>query len=66
MRKLQLSSLDKDDSVTPDKMISFCKKLLAATEGIEESFNGTIIQVTTFYSVLSDGTMCLPWSAKLD
>lgn len=61
--QFRLLTLTKDDSVTPDRMIECLEKLLSeGATGLElADLNLTI---TTYYSVLADGTVCIPWDWK--
>ncbi|XP_053693984.1 T-cell activation inhibitor, mitochondrial [Sabethes cyaneus] len=61
IKQFQLVSLDKDDSVTPDRMIECLEKMIA-TDGLE--LNDIHLNITTYYSVLTDGTVCIPWNWK--
>ncbi|XP_058452037.1 T-cell activation inhibitor, mitochondrial [Malaya genurostris] len=61
MKQFQLFSLDKDDSVTPDRMIECLEKLIASDE---LELNDIHLNITTYYSVLNDGTVCIPWNWK--
>lgn len=60
---LRLKSLTKDDSVNPDRMIIALEKLIAARL---ESLRNIHLNITNYYSVLSDGTVCIPWDFELD
>lgn len=57
VKKLGLALLTKDDSVDPDRMIECLKRLL----DIDIRLNNCNLHITHYYSVLSDGTMCIPW-----
>lgn len=61
IKQFSLLSLSKDDSVTPDRMIECLQKLIA-TRGLE--LNDIHLNITTYYSVLNDGTVCIPWDWK--
>ncbi|XP_055614506.1 T-cell activation inhibitor, mitochondrial isoform X2 [Uranotaenia lowii] len=61
LKKFRMLSLEKDDSVTPDRMIECLEKMIS-TEGLE--LNDIHLNVTTYYSVLADGTVCIPWDWK--
>lgn len=61
IKQFSLLSLSKDDSVTPDRMIECLQKLIA-TRGLE--LNDINLNITTYYSVLNDGTVCIPWDWK--
>ncbi|KAH8324979.1 hypothetical protein KR074_004014, partial [Drosophila pseudoananassae] len=56
--ELELQRLSKDDSVTPDKMIFALHHLLHS--GIR-SCRGLSLHVTNYWSVPTDGIVCIPW-----
>lgn len=58
--KLQTTSLLKDDNITPELMIECMQRLLKS----EMKLYNLNLHVTTYYSVLSDGTVCIPWNFK--
>lgn len=60
---LNLKSLTKDDSVTPDKMIQTLDKLILTNL---KSLENIHLNITNYYSVLTDGTVCIPWDFELD
>lgn len=62
MTELNLHSLTKDDSIDPNKMIACLQRLLVS--GID--LNYTVLHITHYYSVLSDGTACIPWDWTLE
>lgn len=62
IEKLELTMLTKDDSVDPDRMIDCLKRLLDA----DIRLNNCNLHITHYYSVLSDGTMCIPWDWKFE
>ncbi|XP_030386479.1 T-cell activation inhibitor, mitochondrial [Scaptodrosophila lebanonensis] len=55
---LCLHNLTKDDSVTPDKMILTLRHLLKSES---KSFRDISVHVTNYYSVMTDGIVCIPW-----
>lgn len=57
--ELQLQSLSKDDSIDPNKMISCLNRLLSVRD--ELRLQQTVLHITHYYSVLTDGTACIPW-----
>lgn len=65
MEELQLAALHKDDSVTPDLMTSCLRRLLEHKYQLSGYLKQTHVQVTNYYSVLSDGEICIPWDFKL-
>lgn len=64
IQEIQLKSLTKDDSIDPSKMIDCLVKLLAAHSQFK--LKNTILHITHYYSVLSDGTVCIPWDWILE
>lgn len=65
IEELELLSLHKEDNVTPDLMIACCTKLLAHKYELGTTFKGRCLWVTNYYSVMSDGQICIPWNWKL-
>lgn len=55
---MHLKSLTKDDTVTPDKMIASLNNLLTIDF---ENFRNIHLNISNYYSVLADGTVCIPW-----
>ncbi|XP_030385633.1 T-cell activation inhibitor, mitochondrial [Scaptodrosophila lebanonensis] len=58
MSQLKLQALTKDDAVTPDKMISALSELRQCQP---QSFAHLKLHITHYYSVLTDGIVCIPW-----
>ncbi|XP_054731827.1 T-cell activation inhibitor, mitochondrial [Anastrepha obliqua] len=58
IQQLRLQTLTKDDSVTPDKMIETMNKLLTYND---KRFRELNLHITNYYSVLTDGIVCIPW-----
>ncbi|KAL1458767.1 hypothetical protein WDU94_008883 [Cyamophila willieti] len=65
MSALSLVSLQKDDSVHPALMIQSCTNLLQNQARLKPLLVRSSIRVTTFYSVMSDGEISIPWNWKL-
>lgn len=65
IKELGLSALNKDDSITPDLMIQCCERLLLHKKHLAPSLEGVMLWVTHYYSVMSDGVLCVPWDWKL-
>ncbi|RWS22950.1 T-cell activation inhibitor-like protein, partial [Leptotrombidium deliense] len=63
--ELELNSLDKDDNVAPDLMISCCQKLMDNKERLTPLFSELQLRITHYYSVLQDGRICIPWNWSL-
>jgi len=64
MADLGLVALEKADNVTPSLMISCCSRLLHSTNRLAPILRGTHLWITTYYSVLSEGEICIPWNWK--
>lgn len=58
IEKLELNSFLKDDNITPELMITCMERLLSANI----KFNNLNVHVTNYYSILTDGTICIPWN----
>ncbi|KDR15586.1 T-cell activation inhibitor, mitochondrial isoform X1 [Zootermopsis nevadensis] len=65
VEEFDLAALQKDDNITPDLMIECCGHLLRHKTILSPSLKGVHLWVTNYYSVLSDGEMCIPWNWKL-
>ncbi|RZC31974.1 T-cell activation inhibitor, mitochondrial, partial [Asbolus verrucosus] len=63
--EFQLFDLRKDDNVTPDVMIQCCERLLEKKTDLKPFLKGVHLNIATYYSVLSDGVVCIPWNWKL-
>lgn len=61
----QLSALLKEDNVTPELMIKCCKKLLDNAHLLKHFTRGLRMNISTYYSVLTDGVVCIPWNFEL-
>ncbi|XP_011704176.1 PREDICTED: T-cell activation inhibitor, mitochondrial isoform X3 [Wasmannia auropunctata] len=61
IKELGLAALNKDDSITPDLMIQCCERLLLHKKDLAPSLEGVMLWVTHYYSVMSDGVLCVPW-----
>ncbi|CAH2076635.1 unnamed protein product, partial [Iphiclides podalirius] len=59
-----LLELHKDDSITPALMIMCCQRLLTRIDKLNTKLRGNILYVTHYYSVLSEGVLCIPWDFK--
>lgn len=58
IEEMRLKSLTKDDSVTPEKMIGTLNELLKCNS---MQFADIDLHITNYYSVLTDGIVCIPW-----
>lgn len=62
--KFRLNHLTKDDSIDPNRMIECLERLLNSEHQLQIS--NCVLHITHYYSVLSDGTICIPWDWKLE
>nr|ACO11203.1 C3orf23 [Caligus rogercresseyi] len=62
--ELGLIQFDKDDSITPDAMIDSCSRLLRAARSMKHLTHGNHFILTRYFSVQSDGSICLPFNWK--
>ncbi|EDV96760.1 T-cell activation inhibitor, mitochondrial [Drosophila grimshawi] len=58
IQRLGLQSLTKDDAVTPDKMITALSDLRLYQP---QHFEHIKLHISHYYSVLTDGIVCIPW-----
>lgn len=63
--ELNLAALNKDDNITPDLMIKCCTRLLECKNQISLYTKGLHMNISTYYSVLTDGVTCIPWNFEL-
>ncbi|XP_049867846.1 T-cell activation inhibitor, mitochondrial isoform X3 [Pectinophora gossypiella] len=59
-----LLELHKDDSITPGLMILCCQRLLTQIDTLDTKLRGNILYITHYYSVLTEGALCIPWNFK--
>lgn len=65
VQELGLTILNKDDSITPDLMIQCCERLLLHKNTLAPLLKDVMLWVTHYYSIMSDGVLCIPWDWKL-
>lgn len=61
----ELLIIQKDDNIPPDQMISCCSELLRHKDVLYDLLKHSLLYVTNYYSVMSDGQLCIPWNWKL-
>lgn len=66
MEELHLSELLKDDNITPDLMIKCCNNLLENKSELEHMLRNMRLNISSYYSVLSDGVVCIPWNFTMN
>lgn len=64
LKELNLAGLRKDDNVTPELMIKSCELLLKHKADLSLLKN-LHLNISTYYSLLSDGVVCIPWNFKI-
>ncbi len=58
---LGLNGLAKDGNITLEQMEACCRRLIIHSSHIGDSLQGCYLKVAMFYSVMSDGEICIPW-----
>lgn len=62
--ELHLAAMEKDDSIPPDQMIMCCEQLLRHKDFLYDQLKNSHLYVASYYSVMSDGQICIPWNWK--
>ncbi|XP_064082355.1 T-cell activation inhibitor, mitochondrial-like isoform X2 [Macrobrachium nipponense] len=57
-----LDFLEKNDAITPDMMIDCLERLLTSSHRLNVLLSGARLWVTTYYTVMIDGEVCIPWN----
>uniref|UniRef100_A0A1B6DS34 DUF4460 domain-containing protein n=2 Tax=Clastoptera arizonana TaxID=38151 RepID=A0A1B6DS34_9HEMI len=65
MSELQLAALVKDDCITPDLMTACMEVMLDNKLNLSVYLADSRLFITNYYSIMSDGQMCIPWNFKL-
>jgi len=65
LTELEIESIDKIDNVTPELMIQTCERLLQNKEKLLKYLCGSKLRITHYYSILHDGTICIPYNWSL-
>ncbi|EEB16765.1 conserved hypothetical protein [Pediculus humanus corporis] len=63
--EFRLLSLRKDDNITPKLMIDCCNNMLKHKNILKPLLNNSSLFITSYFSLLSDGQMCIPWNWKI-
>ncbi|XP_033755924.1 T-cell activation inhibitor, mitochondrial-like isoform X2 [Pecten maximus] len=63
--RLELTSISRDESVTPKQMISCCERLLEDAVYLS-AMSGGSVRVSNYYAVMKDGGVSIPWNWKSD
>lgn len=59
---LNVTSLQHDDAITPQQMTECCQRLLDSRHVINPLLQRARIKVSTFYTVMNDGEITIPWN----
>lgn len=64
VQKLRLQELTRDNNVTLTQMQSCCNELISCYENgsLDVDLQGCVVKIASFYSVMSDGEMHIPWN----
>ncbi|XP_050527465.1 T-cell activation inhibitor, mitochondrial-like [Daktulosphaira vitifoliae] len=62
INELNLITMVKDDCITPSLMIECCQNLYNNRNKLRRIFSGMRLCITTYYSIMSDGQICIPWN----
>lgn len=62
IHKMSLLRLTKDDSVDPNRMIECLERLIKS----DVQMRNCVLHITHYYSVQSDGTICIPWDWRFE
>ncbi|XP_057670464.1 T-cell activation inhibitor, mitochondrial-like [Diorhabda carinulata] len=65
IEELDLAVLTKEDNITPDLMIKCCEQLLRHKHEIQPYTKDLRLNISSYYSVLSDGLLSIPWNFVL-
>ena len=63
INELGLIQLDRDSSLD-EVMVDCCQRLLGSAPMLRHLTHGNHLMITRYYSVLSDGVICIPWNWK--
>ena len=58
--KLGVAGIERQEGLTNEQLSSCCERLLQLSDIID--LKGIFIDVTHYYSVMDDGTVCIPWN----
>ena len=59
---LNVSGISHDAAITPQQMTECCQRLLDYKHVINPLFHETKLIVSTFYTVMKDGEITIPWN----
>ncbi|XP_052817015.1 T-cell activation inhibitor, mitochondrial-like isoform X2 [Mya arenaria] len=61
-QSLNVSQISRDEAVTPKQMTECCQRLLDNRREINHLFQGTKLKVSTYYTLMKDGELTIPWN----
>lgn len=64
--RLQLSSIQSGEHVTPKQMTSCCERLIEDAVYLELALSGGRLHISSYYAVMQDGDVYIPWNWKSD
>ncbi|XP_060608555.1 T-cell activation inhibitor, mitochondrial-like [Ruditapes philippinarum] len=59
---LNVSCIQRDDAITPQQMTTCCQRLLDNRHIINNLLQGSRLKVSTYYTVMKDGEITIPWN----
>ena len=60
--QLKLASLAHDDAITPQQMTECCQRIIDNSHDLQNLLEGTKLKVSTYYTVMRDGEITIPWN----
>lgn len=61
LQELELKDISKDESVTPQQMISCCQRLCQESWRFAVALHQASVRISHYYTVMQDGQICIPW-----
>ena len=58
--ELGIANIERQEALTNAQLSSCCERLLQLSDVID--LKGIFVDVTLYYSVMDDGTVCIPWN----
>ncbi|KAH3849886.1 T-cell activation inhibitor, mitochondrial-like [Dreissena polymorpha] len=60
--QLNVSEISRDDAITPKQMTECCQRLLDSQRQLNPLLQGTKLKVSTYYTLMKDGELTIPWN----
>lgn len=64
--ELKLISLARDDSITPQQVTECCQNIIDNFYDLNHLLQGTKLKISTYYTVMRDGEITIPWNWLAD